>query len=245
MILFAGDIHGRVSALEQVYKDAIDKKVQAIIQVGDFGIYWPDPENGLSSFFENNKSEIPFFFCDGNHENHTVLDEMYENQKVSNPTPDVVQVAKNCYHIRRGTLMNLNGNNILFMGGAQSYLGKKDSPFIFGKNWWPREMPSHNELEMFKKNYEKADIVVTHDCPSFLLKHQKYHKKWSKNGVPQYFKAVVEGATKHPNTWFFGHHHEHEHWDYKGVRYYCCGKQGESWLYSSANCVKTGIRILE
>ena len=112
MILFAGDIHGRISALERVYKDAIDKKVQAIIQVGDFGIYWPDPENGLSNFFENNKSEIPFFFCDGNHENHTVLDEMYENQKENNPVPDIVQVAKNCYHVRRGTLMNFNGNNI-------------------------------------------------------------------------------------------------------------------------------------
>ena len=241
MILFAGDIHGKLNALEQIFKDAEANNVEAIVQVGDFGIFWPSPVNKLEDFFNSIKIKIPFYFCDGNHENHSVLDS--EHQRAG--MPDVVEVANNCYHVRRGATVTIDGKSILFLGGAQSYLGKKDTPFIYEENWWPREIPSKDEFDRFKKAYGSSDIVVTHDCPSFMLKHQKYHKLWSKNGVPQFLSRTVSESSDHPNQWFFGHHHEHEHWNVDAVDYYCCGKQGESWLFSADKCVKTGIRLLK
>ena len=241
MILFAGDIHGKLNPLKQVYKDAERYGVEAIVQVGDFGIFWPNPANELADFFNSTKAKIPFYFCDGNHENHTALDRAHQTAG----EPDIVEVASNCYHVRRGATATVDGKRILFFGGAQSYLGKKDTPFIYEENWWSREIPSKDEFDRFRASYGKTDIVVTHDCPSFMLQHQEYHKLWSKNGVPQFLARVAKEANAHPSQWFFGHHHEHEHWPINAVDYYCCGKQGESWLFSADKCVKTGIRLLK
>ena len=153
MILFVGDIHGNTSAIERVYKDAIEKGVKAIVQVGDFGIYWPGKSNRLAEFFNNNDHEIPLYFCDGNHENHRVLDKHFYHQKTR-----VVEVAKNCFHVRRGSIIDIFGLKLIFFGGAQSYLGNKDTPFLLGENWWPRELPSWEEFSRFGKSFEKADI---------------------------------------------------------------------------------------
>ena len=241
MILFAGDIHGKINPLKQIFKDAEASGAKAIVQVGDFGIFWPKPSNEIAEYFNAGKTSIPLYFCDGNHENHTVLDKMHKEQG----QPDVVEVAKNCYHVRRGATVTIDEKSILFFGGAQSYLGKKDTPFIYEENWWPREIPSKDEFDRFRASYGKTDIVVTHDCPSFMLQHQKYHKLWSKNGVPQFLGRVANESNISPPLWFFGHHHEHEHWDMGTIKYYCCGKQGESWLFGANKCVKTGIRLLK
>jgi DNA repair exonuclease SbcCD nuclease subunit len=240
MILFVGDIHGRIAALEKVYEDAVRLQVKAIIQVGDFGICWPGKPNGLEAFFNKSKPGIPFYFCDGNHENHRVLDELHTQQNSS-----IVEVAKNCFHVRRSTILNIFEKKILFFGGAQSYLGKRDEPFIIDKNWWPQEMPALEEFDAFKEAFSKSDIVVTHDCPSFLMKDKKYHKLWSKNAVPQFLQATVSSSNHVPEYWFFGHHHEHDTWDIDHTKYYCCGKHGESWLYTGSNCVKQGLRTVE
>ena len=240
MILFVGDIHGNVSAVKRAYEDAINSGAKAIIQVGDFGIYWPGESNGIAEFFNTNDLKIPFYFCDGNHENHTILDRCYHHQRKR-----IVEVARNCFHVRRGSVLDIEDMKILFFGGAQSYLGKKDTPFILGENYWTREMPSWEEFSRFSNNFEKSDIVVTHDCPSFLLTDQPYYKQWSKNAVPQFLSKTVKSATSLPSMWFFGHHHEYDVYVTNRTNYYCCGKHGESWLYTEKNCVKTGQRVVK
>ena len=240
MILFVGDIHGRIAALASAYKDAERLGAKAIIQVGDFGIYWPGRSNDLANFFNSQDKKIPLYFCDGNHENHTVLDNFYKKQQVN-----IVEVAKNCFHVRRGTTLTLFEKRILFFGGAQSYLGNSDEPFILDKNWWPREMPALEEFNLFKNKFTSADIVVTHDCPSFLMKDKKYHDLWSKNAVPQFLKSVSDNSNVQPTDWFFGHHHDHSMWHIDAVNYYCCGKHSESWLYSETECVKQGQRTVQ
>jgi predicted phosphodiesterase len=240
MILFVGDIHGRITALASAYKDAERLGARAIIQVGDFGIHWPGKTDELASFFNSHNRKIPLYFCDGNHENHTVLDNLYKEQKTN-----VVEVAKNCFHVRRGTILELFNKRILFFGGAQSYLGNSDEPFILGKNWWQRELPTLEECNLFKSEFIKSDIIVTHDCPSFLMKNKKYHNLWSKNAVPQFLQDTVNNANHAPAYWFFGHHHEHDAWSIDHTKYYCCGKHSESWLYTGSNCVKQGLRTVE
>ena len=240
MILFVGDIHGKESVLASVYEDAEKLGASSIIQVGDFGIHWPGRPNGLAGFFDKSKSKIPFYFCDGNHENHRLLDKLFREQQ-----SDVVEVAKNCFHVRRGTVLDFDNDKILFFGGAQSYLGKRDDPFVLDENWWPRELPNLEEFDLFKTRFSSADIIVTHDCPGFLMRDKKYHKLWSKNGVPQFLKDTIENSDTKPVSWFFGHHHDHSSWDIDSTKYYCCGKHGESWLYSATNCVKQGQRTVE
>ena len=239
MIIFVGDIHGRQSALENIFDEAERLSATAIVQVGDFGIFWPEPASGLHDFFENRRSQIPFYFCDGNHENHTILDELHDMQGV-----DVVTVAHNCHHVRRGSSVLLDDLTVLFMGGARSHVGKRDDPLVLNKNWWPREIPTLKEFNRFKRSFKSANIVVTHDCPTSLMKDRKYYKEWSKNGVSQFFDSVLKTSDVKPHQWFFGHHHVFDSWRVNDVDFYCCGKHGESWKFDKKTCIKFGSRAV-
>ena len=240
VLMFVGDIHGRQAALDNIFDKAESLSITAIIQVGDFGIFWPEPKSGLYDYFEHRRSAIPFYFCDGNHENHTVLDELHDAQQAN-----TVKVAHNCYHIRRGTTVPIDGSLILFMGGARSHVGKKDDPLILNKNWWPREIPSLKEFNKFRRLFKQADIVVSHDCPTSLMKNKSYYKEWSKNGVSQFFDSVLKESNARPASWFFGHHHEFDSWHEDSIDFYCCGKHGEAWLFDKKICIKFGSRAVK
>jgi predicted phosphodiesterase len=240
VLFFVGDIHGRRAALEAIFDEAEKLSATAIVQVGDFGIFWPKPISGLYDFFESRRSSVPFYFCDGNHENHTKLDSLYDAQK-----SDTVRVAYNCYHVRRGSLITLDAMTLLFMGGARSHVGKKDVPMILNENWWPREIPSLKEFERFEKSFKAADIIVSHDCPTSVMTQQKYYKEWSKNGVSQFFDSVLDNSSTRPDYWFFGHHHDFDSWKIDDINFYCCGKHGEAWIFDKKKCVKFGHRVVK
>lgn len=240
MLFFVGDIHGRRVTLESLFDAAEHISATAIIQVGDFGIFWPEPVSGLYDFFESRRSPIPFYFCDGNHENHTRLDELHKAQGT-----DIVKVAYNCYHVRRGSSIIMDDMSLLFMGGARSHVGKRDAPMVLNKNWWPREIPSLEEFQRFEDAFKGADVIVSHDCPTEVMTHQKYYEEWSKNGVSQFFDSVLESATKKPKHWFFGHHHDFNMWQIDDIDYYCCGKHGEAWIFDKKTCVKFGSRAVD
>ncbi len=66
MILLLGDIHGNAGVLrEAIHKAEMVGDVTAIIQVGDFGLY-PENEHYFKSVVE--KSTIPIYFIEGNHD---------------------------------------------------------------------------------------------------------------------------------------------------------------------------------
>jgi len=240
MLMFAGDIHGRHEPLDKLFDRAELDSMSAIIQVGDFGIFWPDPASGLRDFLDTRRSSIPFYFCDGNHENHTLLDALHNEQGT-----DIVKVAHNCYHVRRGTTLTLAGLSVLFMGGARSHVGKKDHALVLNENWWPREIPSLQEFYRFEQSFQTADIVVSHECPTSLMMQKSYYREWSKNGVSQFFDTVLKESKEKPSRWFFGHHHDFDTWRIDNIDFFCCGKHGEAWIFDKKKCVKFGSRTVD
>lgn len=229
MLLFAGDLHGSVSGLERLYEVAERNECKAIIQVGDFGIHWPNPVNMMHDFFESVKPAIPLYFCDGNHENHTLLDNLW----VQRGCPDVVPIVPGCFHVRRGTELILDGRKILFMGGAKTHEASPE------EQTWPQEAPDLDEQDRFIKALAvDPDIVVSHDCPAEVGFDAPYYKSWSKNSVAKFFHDALLSTPLRPKKWFFGHHHFLDSWKAYNTSFYCCGSHGEAWELTDENCVR-------
>ena len=135
MILLLGDIHGNAGILrEAINKAEMVGDVTAIIQVGDFGLY-PENERYFQSVIE--KSTIPVYFIEGNHDDY---DRWLQYTTVSRVWDNL-----NLFYIPRGTVMQMDNQTLAFMGGASS-INKK---WILrdGGHWTPLEDIRHEDIQ--------------------------------------------------------------------------------------------------
>lgn len=237
-ILYVGDTHGYVENFDQIERRALAAKASAIVQLGDFGIFWPGNRKRLVQYFEKRRRQgkrtSPWYFCDGNHDEHDVLDQLWEESG----RRDVVEVAPNCFHVRRGSVVEIEGVKHIFCGGARSTdRGEGYREFVKqgekrSRIWWPQEAPNHEELSRFFENLNnhKPEVVVTHDSPVCIKLHRD-----GRNSDPtaQGFQRILHLSEHKPKRWFFGHHHTLETWisDF-GVEFYCGGLHGEGWVWN-------------
>ena len=174
MILLLGDIHGSAGILRRALEVSKQSDAVAIIQLGDFGIlrdneYW---------FRENIKdAHIPIYFIDGNHDDckHWV---QYE-------TITRVWNDRELYYIPRGTVMELDGRTIAFMGGASSI--DKNIRLKNNMHWDINENITDEHIDRLFNNVKdkKVDILLTH-CPphSIIERHfDPINKLWFGVGV--------------------------------------------------------------
>lgn len=191
-LLVAGDIHGDPQHIAYLFERAINQDVQAILNVGDFGYWEHQPGGGAfldlcSSLAVDN--DMPLYWIDGNHENHTMLRERYgpngENYK---PTDEGFwEIRPGVYYIPRGTRWTWNGVRLMGLGGAYSVdkdyrLAREQGRVSIewgwtaghvrkfgatgpGTMWWPEEELSDEELEFALSDPEPLDILFSHDKP--------------------------------------------------------------------------------
>ena len=157
MILLLGDIHGNVSVLRKAVGIATEVGAAAIIQVGDFGLM---PKGGLEEGFHRvaKDSPIPIYFIDGNHDDCQRWVQLREVTRIWEDS--------NLFYIPRGTVMELDGRTIAFMGGAASI--DKDSRLRNGWHWDEFENIHPSEVLRLFKNAEgkNIDMLITHDTPT-------------------------------------------------------------------------------
>lgn len=152
MIAFVGDIHGEVKTFRRIvdelapYKDSI----KAVIQVGDMGWY-----SFTRAKFMSQQWDIPIYWIDGNHEDHKLLAGIEE----------VTQFDPNFFFVPRGTVLELDGRKIVFMGGA----GSVDA--AYNQYWSPGENIRDSEVAKLD-HVTSCDIMVTHCPPQSTI--QKY-----------------------------------------------------------------------
>ena len=217
-VTFIGDIHARYDGIDQAIQT---ENSDVVVQCGDFGI-WPDEQKLVR--ISNN--DIPVYFCRGNHEYHDLLD-TYPQFSVSNlKNSDRIirpylkekrelssrkikklldtnfKFADNIYLCDNGSILNLNGKNILFVGGAES----TDKSFrIMGKSWWPQELLRNDEIDHILNITETIDIVVSHTPPTFVIKKMFYGILLVNDPVAKFLEIVYEQFK--PKLWFSGHLH--------------------------------------
>jgi len=174
-ILFAGDTHGNTSHVGYLYTRAAEHSVNAIFQVGDFG-YWAHTRGGQHFLDEVSdkaiKNGIPLYWIDGNHENHDLLQDMV----------GITPVRPLIFYVPRGTMVELDGRQILGYGGAYSVDKRYRTE---GLDWWPQEtIDSEHVMQVAERFKDSApDILACHDAPYAVNLDFAYAE--GKNEFPQ------------------------------------------------------------
>lgn len=148
MLMFVGDVHGNFAVFNRLMSILPHDTPMTIIQVGDFGFY-----PGTIDRFPK-KFPWKLYAIDGNHEYFPMI---RGYNKVS-------EVRENLYFVPRGTVMNLEGYELGFMGGA----------FSVDKNWRSVNVDWFSdetiiEDDIAKLYGKKLDLLVTHSPPKSLI----------------------------------------------------------------------------
>ena len=204
-IFVTGDLHcpidiGKLSAKRFPAQKEMTK-ADYIIIAGDFGAVWHGDSE--QQYWLNWLDEKPFttLFCDGNHENHFLLNsypvETWNGGKVH-------KVGESVYHLMRGQVFTIDGRTIFAMGGAYSIDKAYRKPFV---EWWPQEMPSYAECAEALLNLEdhvnKVDIIVTHTAPLSIIR--QFYEPEDEKPFNEFLDKIKD--TVDFKKWYFGHIH--------------------------------------
>lgn len=133
-ILVAGDVHANSEHLLYLGQQALDQEAKAILIVGDFG-YWEHMHGG-PEFLDvcsevATANDLPIYWIDGNHENHTMLRALYGPGGARHhlTKEGFWGIRDGLYYIPRGTRWNWNGVEMMGLGGAYSI----DKPYRLEK----------------------------------------------------------------------------------------------------------------
>ena len=210
MLIF-GDVHGFWDDLNKTTARALRRHpdTDMMIQVGDLGYAWPGskPFKFSKSFFEyGTPNHIPFHWLDGNHENHAKLLEdggAYQPGMTYQP---------------RGSVLELEGFRMLFMGGATSV--DKDMR-IEGKSWWREEAITYNQVQNTLETVEgPIHAIFSHDHPLAFPYSEKRYTTLCGHGDRVLLEVLRQEY--HPPFWFFGHHHDHQEGETHDTKWHCC-----------------------
>ncbi len=221
-ILYVGDLHGNVPAYGRVDTAAKNMNADAIVQVGDQAVFWPGDDRTERYFQKRqrqNKLTTPWYFADGNHEDHNRLDQIWTEQG----QPDVVKLFENVFHVRRGGFVEIAGVSHVFCGGARS---TDRHHRIEDISWWSQEAPSGADLRKFFDAIQdfKPEVIVTHDAPNCV---PLYRDGRQSDPTATGFMKIASMSDHRPQRWYFGHHHILKSWtDVSDIDFYCCGIDG-------------------
>ena len=208
-LLMCGDVHGQIDVIPYfIKKNGLSNC--AVIQCGDFGIGFETEHNEnkrmlyLNERLKNSNSDL--FALRGNHDKPSYFENEY-NQS-------------NLFLLKDYTILNINGINILCIGGATSVDRTKRSGYFNDNkkyNYWKDETVV---LDLEKlESIRDISIVCTHTAPDFVTPFTKsniqnflsvdehladdlYVERQSMNKI--YNKLIENNDIK---KWYYGHFH--------------------------------------
>lgn len=166
-LMYLGDIHGNFGLIGQ-YIDRFNIEDAHIIQVGDFGVGFKDihKEKRMLDMYHTKlvKNNVTVWAFRGNHD--------YKPHFDNDPFG-----FTNIKLVKDYTVLNLEGKNILCIGGAVSIdrrmrktknqaIGRYD---IKGMNesWWPDEIFNWEDDKLV--DLRDINVVVTHNAPDYCV----------------------------------------------------------------------------
>lgn len=255
-LLIAGDWHGDPNHAMWCYQHALNKNVDAVVQVGDFG-YWEHIRGAGSSFLDlcsnlATENDLPTYWIDGNHESHTMLREVYgPGGRLHNPTPEGFwTIREGLFYIPRGTRWMWGGKHFMGLGGAYSVdkayrlareqgkacpqwgwtweHARANPPTGPGTMWWPEEEITDDDVAFALQDKTPLDVIFTHDKPR--ASNPGWNRKDLVECHPNQDKIQTVVNTLQPKVLIHGH----LHFPYQQpIR---CGNDGKETLVMSLHC---------
>jgi len=198
---FIGDVHGKWLDYCNVFLNPEDPATESI-QVGDFGVGFPDTREEYIQQTKEYMDEGNHRFIRGNHDN-----------------------PNDCPNWEQWIPDGMTENGMMFVGGAHSI---DQAMRTEGVSWWEDEELSYTQLAEMIVKYEeyKPRIMVTHDCPDSVSRH--LFKWMTKNQIPSRtrtaFDTMLHAIEHKPEWWIFGHHHANRAVEIFGTKFVCLGE---------------------
>jgi Icc-related predicted phosphoesterase len=196
-IIAIGDTHAEWGTLNAILNK---KQPDIAFVVGDFG-YWPNEYHYDMKQIKPGNAKI--YWCDGNHEDHYLLNQVTNNE-----------IVPNVFYMKRGSVLTINDKNVLFIGGADSIDKNQRTA---GFDWFPEELISHRDIENLPDVH--IDIVISHTCPFAFKMHEKTRRYDKAVDPSQHALSIVLKKYK-PRLWVFGHWHQFAQGYYKNTRWF-------------------------
>lgn len=213
-IFLTGDCH---ADFRKIYNFADRMELNEndyIIVLGDMGLFWRNDRKDADIFIRDFEERCNFnlYFIDGNHENFKILNSLPIDENGMGHISDHIK------HLRRGCHYNIDGKDILSVGGADSVDKFRR---VEGLSWWREEEITSKEIEAIAADH--YDYVLSHSCPLSIFEENKVYLCTLGNIVDdndEEFKKTniqLENLLQKIdfNHWYFGHYHVDLHLDDK------------------------------
>jgi len=185
-----GDVHGKYDRYHKIIRQTDYHPYT--IQLGDFGFKYDTLKNV-------------------DHKNHVIIGGNHDNYDIIHSYPHFLPDY--------GYMVNFNGVDFFYYRGAYSI----DKIYrTIGIDWWQQEEVN---IEGFMKARElyrgiKPDIVITHDCPEFLV--SQYIGPNARVYQNNTNCALQELYNIHqPKLWIHGHYHVSKTTLYGNTKFVC------------------------
>lgn len=219
---FVGDTHGIGTFLRIMEKKRWEN--QNIIHVGDFGLGFVEITRDINNLLAMDEalteSGNHLYVIRGNHDNPIFWD---KSKGLNIPR------LHNLHLVEDFTMINIEGKNVLFAGGAISIDRRPRMDEIPWPSWWKDEVFRYDEDKLESALYGTTgpDIVVTHSAPDFChpvsadnYLVNNYHAIEMAHGFnlheelaaeraefTRFYNDLVMNYEYKPRFWFYGHFH--------------------------------------
>lgn len=150
MIAFIGDVHRSFDRLARAVAE-LPPSVDVAIQVGDLGLHGDDLQPAVTVPALARK----VYYVTGNHDHEPSY------RGIVRPT----EMAPNLIYVPRGTVLELDGRRIAFLGGGDSVI---DRAYRHDDvDWWPEERITAADIARLERA-GRVDLLVSHTPPAFV-----------------------------------------------------------------------------
>lgn len=154
-----GDIHGYWSVVLNKLVN-LDEQNICFIQVGDFGIGFGDIDKEFNRLSNLNAKLAEYnsdlFVLRGNHDNPNWFNETQYNT--------LKEKLTNIFFVPDFTVLNIDLENILFIGGAVS-IDRVQRRMAMETSWWENEVVNFDFSKIAQ--FKDIDRVICHTAPDF------------------------------------------------------------------------------
>lgn len=157
-IAYAGDWHANKHWATIAIQYAREQGAEHILHLGDYGYdFSPSFRNEVELALA--QAHIDLWFVDGNHEDFEWL---YDQPQLKDGRR---KISQHVYHLPRGYRWEWCGVKFLAVGGAFSVDRRWRK---LNESWWIEEEITDEDVAKASAT-GKADVLVSHDCPSGFI----------------------------------------------------------------------------